>query len=225
MPPPLHFDDASVWRIGKPDLIVSTPEILVKANAADWWGEASDIIPVTLTEDRYVSAVEIKEVNDIASHKSDRQTVGGRYVVHHMSWSTRMPEAIGAPNGAVDDDDLTNWPVHEVGRNPDYFDPRGARLLRAGSSITITTLHLHSNGADTRAHLQIGFKFHPAGYKPDYQRARMSLGDGMDIDRALRRARPYLAICSSAHGPSLCKRSGVRHAVCRLKRRQRGRGV
>ena len=181
-PPLLHFDAASVWRIGPPDLIVRTPDIVVKANAADWWGEGSDLIPVTgLTEDRYVAAVEIKEVNDVATHKADRQTVGGRYVVHHMSWSTRMPE-VGTANAVPDDDDITNWPVHEVGRNPDYFDPRGARLLRKGSNITITTLHLHSNGAETKSHLEIGFKLLPKGYEPDYKRSRISLGDGMDMD-------------------------------------------
>jgi hypothetical protein len=181
LPPALHFDDASVWRIGKPDLIVSMPEILVKGNAADWWGEGSDLIPITgLTEDCYVAALEIKEVNDVARHNNDRQTVGGRYVIHHLSWSTRMPDA-GTANGAPDDD-VTNWPVHEVGRNPDYFDPRGARLLRVGSQITITTLHLHSNGSDTRAHLEIGFKLLPKGYEPDYKRSRISLGNGMDMD-------------------------------------------
>jgi hypothetical protein len=184
MPPPRHFDDASVWQIGKPDLIVSTPEILVKANSADWWGEGSEVVPITgLTEDRYVAAVEIKEVNDVAAHKTDRQTVGGRYVVHHMSWSTRMPDAIGATRSVFDDDeDVTSWPVHEVGRNPDYFDPRAARLLKAGSSITITTLHLHSNGADTRARLEIGFKLLPKGHEPEYKRSRTSLGNGLDID-------------------------------------------
>jgi hypothetical protein len=75
-----------------------------------------------------------------------------------------------------------DWPVHEVGRNPDYFDPRGARLLRAGSNITITTLHLHSNGADTKAHLEIGFKLLPKGYEPEYKRSRINLGNGMDMD-------------------------------------------
>jgi hypothetical protein len=184
MPPPLHFDDASIWRIGKPDLIVTTRDIVVKANSADWWGEV-DPVPITgLTEDRYVAAVEIKEVNDVKSHGDGRQTVGGRYVVHHTTWSTRVLAEVSAtaPTVGVDDENITGWPVHEVGRNPDFFDPRGGRLLRAGSSIVISTLHLHSNGSDTTARLDIGFKFHPKGYKPEYPRARVSLGNGMDID-------------------------------------------
>ena len=53
-----------VWTIGTPDLIVKMEEITVKANTPDWWGE---IAPGAngLTEDRYVAALEIKEVNDV----------------------------------------------------------------------------------------------------------------------------------------------------------------
>jgi hypothetical protein len=43
-------------------------------------------------------------------------------------------------------------------------------------------VHLHSNGRDTRAHLEIGFKFAPRGFKPAYRRATYSLGNGVDID-------------------------------------------
>ncbi len=60
------------------------------------------------------------------------------------------------------------WPVHEVGRNADLFDPRSAKLLKAGSSIVSDSIHLHSNGRDTKAHLEIGFKFMPKDYKPIY---------------------------------------------------------
>src|SRR6185436_18638351 len=39
LPAPRQFDDPSTWAIGPPDLIVSTKELVVKANAPDWWGE------------------------------------------------------------------------------------------------------------------------------------------------------------------------------------------
>ena len=35
------------------------------------------------------------------------------------------------------------------------------------------SVHLHSNGRDTKAHLEIGFKFAPKDYKPTYKRARV----------------------------------------------------
>jgi hypothetical protein len=69
-----------------------------------------------------------------------------------------------------------------VGRNADIFDPAAARLLRAGSELVSNSVHLHSNGRDTTAHLEIGWKFAPTGYKPTYRRAARSLGNGVDID-------------------------------------------
>jgi hypothetical protein len=97
-----------------------------------------------------------------------------------MIWSTRvLGEEQGDPNVP---DDSTSWPVHEVGREADIFDSRSARLLKAGSSIVSDSVHLHSNGRDTTAHLEIAFKFMPVGYKPEYRRATYALGNGVDID-------------------------------------------
>jgi hypothetical protein len=187
MPPPRHFADATVWSIGTPDLILKTKEILVQGDAPDWWGEIPSI-PTGLTEDRYVTALEVKEVNDVDSHaQSGRTTVGGRFVFHHMIWRTQVlngkePDPNPNPLTGVVGDDIINWPVHEVGRTPDFFDPRAARLLKAGSSVVSDSVHLHSNGRDTRAHLEIGFKFQPKGYEPTYKRAVFGLGNGVDID-------------------------------------------
>jgi hypothetical protein len=188
MPPPLDFAGDGGWRIGTPDLVVSSEEILVKSDAPDWWGEIKSI-PTGLVEDRYVSAVEIREVNDVPNTGTGRETVGGRYVFHHMIWSTRVLEQV--PESAEltaelvlgSGDAVTPWPVHEVGRNPDVFDDKAGRLLRAGSSIVSDSVHLHSNGRDTKARLEIGFKFHPKGYKPTYRRSiSRQLGNGSDID-------------------------------------------
>ena len=182
MPTARVFEDDTVWRIGKPDLIVKTKDVIVKANAPDWWGEIESVA-IGLTEDRYVAAIEIKEVNDVPNAGNGRHTVGGRFVFHHMIWSTRVLDRIGERDvRGADDEDSTGWPVHEVGRNPDYFDPRAARLLRAGSHVVSNSVHLHSNGRDTRSHLEIGFKLHPKDYKPIYRRASVSLGNGVDID-------------------------------------------
>ncbi len=180
LPPPLEFDDDVVWVAGEPDLIVKLPEVLVKGDVPDWWGDIEPI-PTGLTEDRYVKSVEIREVNDVGRNEEGghegRHTVGGRFVVHHMIWSTRVPEG-----EAGDGPSSTSWPVHEVGREPDLFDQDAGRLLRAGSSVVSNSLHLHSNGRDTRAHLEIGFRFHPPDYRPKYRRAFFGLGNASDID-------------------------------------------
>ena len=182
MPPARVFPDGKAWSIGTPDLIVKLPELTVKGNAPDWWGEIAST-PIGLTEDRYVAALEIKEINDVETAGSGRQTVGGRFVVHHMIWGTRVitPGNNDAALGLTGGDTLA-WPVHEVGRNADFFDPRSARLLKANSSIVSDSVHLHSNGRDTKAHLEIGFKLMPKEYKPIYRQALFALGNGVDID-------------------------------------------
>jgi len=185
MPPPRTWGDAAKWAIGEPDLIVKTTELTVKANAPDWWGEIPRV-PIPLTEDRYVVALEIKEVNDVDTRGSGRQTVGGRYVFHHMIWGTRVLTAQGSteddPTLAALDPGTTAWPIHEVGRNADFLGLDSARLLKAGSSLVSDSVHLHSNGRDTKAHLEIGFKFAPKGFKPRFGRALVALGNGVDID-------------------------------------------
>jgi mono/diheme cytochrome c family protein len=183
MPPARVFVDNRAWTIGQPDLIVKTKDVVVKANAPDWWGEIESV-PVGLDKDRYVAAIEIKEENDVDNRAgSGRQTVGGHYVFHHMIWSTRVLDKVGERDAVTgDSDDSTGWPVHEVGRNADLFDSRAARLLKANSWVVSNSVHLHSNGRDTRAHLEIGFKLHPEGYQPMYKRASASLGNGVDID-------------------------------------------
>src|SRR6266550_2587661 len=83
MPAAKSYDD-SRWHIGTPDLIVKTTDIVVKAGAPDWWGEIPRV-PIGLSEDRYVIALEVKEVNNVDNKGgTGRQTVGGHYVFHHM---------------------------------------------------------------------------------------------------------------------------------------------
>jgi hypothetical protein len=186
MPPPRHFEDNNTWNIGIPDVIVSTKELTVKANAPDWWGEIESV-PIGIDDDRYVAAIQVREVNNIPKGGSGRSTVGGHYVFHHMIWSTRVQGPDGqvdtTPDIGIDENNSTSWPVHEVGRNADFFDPKGARLLKAHSWVVSNSVHLHSNGQDTKAHLEIGFKLQPKGYVPTVKRSlTRGLGNGVDID-------------------------------------------
>ena len=180
-PPPLEFADASVWTIGEPDLIVSSPTFEVGASEPDWWGPVG-FVETGLPEDRYVAAVEQKEINNREPSSGGRETVGSRWVLHHMIWSAVDPnQPTGEELAALKESDpeayeaalaaRTNqgfWPVHEVGRNADYFDPKAGPRLPADSSINFYSAHLHSVGAHTTSRLDIGFKFHPRGYTPEY---------------------------------------------------------
>jgi hypothetical protein len=173
MPPPLTFASADEWEIGKPDLIVSSPTVFVKAIQPDWWGNLGEV-PTGLTEDRYVAAVEIKEINDL-DRSAVRRTVGGRYAFHHMVWSVTAGEAGSGAPGA-------SWPVHELGRNADYFDPDGGKLIPAGSKVAFSDGHMHATGVDTHARLDIGIKFHPKGYKPTKKPEQMMLVSTRNLD-------------------------------------------
>jgi hypothetical protein len=73
-------------------------------------------------------------------------------------------------------------PVHEVGRNADVFDEQAGRLLPANSSVLFNSVHLHANGTDSKSHLEVGFKFHPRGYKPTLNFRQLFVGNGPDLD-------------------------------------------
>jgi len=180
LPAPLTFQDGASWHAGEPDLIVESPEITVKANTPDWWGEFEPT-KIPLTEDRYVASVEIREVNNFAKDAAGRDTVGQRYVWHHLIWATGAFDG-GDPIDASIAEGAVGWPVHEVGRNADIFEPNAGRLLKANSSIIYQSAHLHAGGADVKSKLLFGFKFHPKGYKPARRSTLRNLGNGLDID-------------------------------------------
>ncbi len=176
-PQPLVFDDRGVWTAGEPDMVIRTEDIFVEGGAPDWWGDIPSI-PTGLTQDRYVKSVEIREVND-RDMSAAGGTVGGRNIVHHMIWSTQVFNEDGSSDGIQ-----VPWPVHEIARNPDIFDEDSGRLLRANSYLVSNSVHLHSTGVDTTGHLEIGFRFHPEGYKPKYPPSFIGLGNGVDISIA-----------------------------------------
>jgi mono/diheme cytochrome c family protein len=174
LPPPLTFADEKAWSIGTPDLVVVTPSVTMKAVSPDWWGNAG-FGDTGLTEDRYVSAVEIKEVNDTQHTASATTTVGGLFIFHHAIMTAEAPGSTGSAGI------IGGWPIHEVGRNADVFTPDAGKLLKAGSRVGFPNVHMHANGKDTTGHLEIAFTFHPKGYQPKMNERTIAIGTG-DID-------------------------------------------
>ena len=123
MPALRHFDTTDKWTIGQPDLVLRSKDVTVPAVGPDRWGDFG-LVPTGLTEDRYVSAVEVREVNDIP-RAGGTNTVGGRYVFHHMTYSSVVE---GAGESGIPEESATSWPIHEVGRNADIFPPQAGRL-------------------------------------------------------------------------------------------------
>ena len=54
------------WTIGEPDLVLRSIAMIVPAVGPDRWGDIG-LVPTGLTVDRYVQAVEVREINDIPS--------------------------------------------------------------------------------------------------------------------------------------------------------------
>ena len=173
LPPPLQFAGEDEWTIGEPDLIIESPEIVVPASAPDKWTSLGTV-PIGLDVDRYVAAVEVKEINDVPKDQSSN-TVGGRYVFHHMTYQTIVPDA-------ADGNTVQRWPVHEVGRNADVFPPEAGRRIEAGAHLNLDNAHLHANGRETKARLRFAFKLHPEGYEPSLKYTSNVIGNGVDID-------------------------------------------
>ena len=147
LPAPRQFDTSDKWTIGEADLVLRSPEVTVPAVGPDKWTDLG-LIPTGLTEDRYASAVEVREVNDLPK-AGGTNTVGGRFVFHHMTYSSLVPGDRSAE--AAVDEGPTSWPIHEVGRNADFFPPESGRLLAAGSALSLGAGHLHSNGRLTKS--------------------------------------------------------------------------
>ena len=175
MPPPMEFPAAERWEIGEPDLILETPSVGLAAGDPDWWGPIGEV-SFGLSEDRYVAAVEAKEVSDlpgVIGARGGGKIVGGRFIFHHLCW--------GATLG--DGETHTRFPCHEVGRNADVFPPEAGRLLTPGSKAVFDSTHVHASTEDAKAHIALGFKFHPRGYKPTVEVRHASLfGNSMNLD-------------------------------------------
>ena len=131
MPPPRQFDSTDKWTIGEPDLVVRSADVDRSGGRARQMGRHR-LVPTGLTEDRYVSAVEVREVNDIPKGGGDQHRRRPLRLSPHDVFQRRAGDARAA--GA--DEGTTSWPIHEVGRNADIFPPeaggcwRRIRLLR-----------------------------------------------------------------------------------------------
>ena len=181
LPAPIEWP-ADGWTYGTPDLIVPSPEGTVEADAADWFGEWGHT-PSGLTEDRYVKAIEVKEIRlheEETEVDDDGRAALGLFVVHHAVLTAEPPEDPGGPAdcGAQTfcgerDNEFTL--VHELGQNPTVYPDEVGVLLPAGSVITFNSMHLHSIGREVRARLDVGFTLHPPEYEPKYKLGSTSL--------------------------------------------------
>ena len=184
LPPPIEWPDGADWTLGEPDLIVSSPEHTLEAVAADWYGllESS---PTGVTEDRWVKAVEVREVLLDEAQVERKSGDLNLFVVHHAVISARPRtdeiQTQARPVGERADPDLFSV-VHEVGQNATHYPESLGVRLPAGSSLN-WDLHLHSIGVEVPFRIDVAFQFHPKGWEPKYKgRGRIESFLTFDID-------------------------------------------
>ena len=148
LPPPLAFRPETDWFIGEPDLKVTTAnDFTMYANGPDWW--IDQFGDVTLTEDRWIKAMEIKPSNP--------------KIVHHCVVYAMEPDAPeGTPEGGIQ--------LHEyaVGKYGDIFAENTGRLLKKGTRLRFD-MHYFAIGSEQHNQTTIAFKFYPKGVTPKYQ--------------------------------------------------------
>lgn len=166
------FPSDDTWSIGTPDLVVSAPKYLVKANMADWFG--SFHIDSGVTEDRWVKAIEVKP--------------GDKRVVHHtIVYSMQNDDedlAALVPEREPDGFNRrlgTRLIEYAIGNLGDVYQEGTARLLKAGSKIHFAA-HYHAIAEDVTEQTRVGIVFYPRGYTPKHvlQNKLLSAGN-LDI--------------------------------------------
>ena len=190
MPPPRQWG-AGRWTIGEPDLVVSSPIATVEAVAADWFGGINPPTPTGLTTDRYVSAVEVKEVlldDDglelepaaaSADDKSGDRAALNLFVVHHAVITAMTPNAeADNPLGAAGNFNIT----HELGQNATHFPDWVGIRLPADSVLTYDRMHYHSVGQEVRVRVDTAFKLHPEGFEPKYMQGFGAQSGAFDLE-------------------------------------------
>ena len=96
-------------------------------------------MPTGLMEDRYVKSVEMREENDF-NGKDGRQTVGSRYVIHHMIMDGRRPgyappaAKISTPTQPAAAGRFTKWAAMRI----------FSRMMRANSCAPGSVLNPYS---------------------------------------------------------------------------------
>jgi mono/diheme cytochrome c family protein len=143
LPPMPKFTDG--WTIGTPDAVISMQEdYTVPADGTVPYLYFS--MPTNFTEDKWISALEIRP--------------GNRTVVHHVI--AYAQDASSKDTDAGGEGELRRGRVHLGGITPNKtgftFEPGSAKLIKKGSNI-VFQMHYTTNGQSAKDRTKIGFVF------------------------------------------------------------------
>lgn len=154
LPAPVAFVDG--WNIGKPDRIVEMPKpFAVPASGTIDYQYV--ILPLNLTEDRWIQAAEARP--------------GNRAVVHHIiafirepgsKWMrNQAPGEVFIPRNSKGEEEAFSGDMLAAfapGLPPTQLAPGTARLVKAGSDV-VFQLHYTANGKAGEDQTKVGFIF------------------------------------------------------------------
>ena len=199
MPKTPTFPSDDQWSIGTPDLIVSAPKYIVKANMADWFG--SFYVDSGLTEDRWVKAIEVKP--------GDKRVVHHTIVYSHAErrGRSRRRSCRSARTTASTANAGTRLIEYAIGNLGDVYEDGTARLMKAGAKIHFSS-HYHAIAEDVTEQTRVGIVFYPEGLQAEArppeqagrrQQSRHPAGRGRRAQRRLLHAEEAgeAACCSS----------------------------
>ena len=171
LPPSIDWPEEDVWRLAdrygrEPDLVVSSDPWTQTAEGQDQWWQP--ILETGLTEDRWVTGIEVRP--------SERR------ITHHSVVYLQQEEQPGDHEAAVDvpgrGSYLTEFAVGKIG---DVFRENTGKLMKAGSRIAFDN-HYHSVGEELVDSTAVGIWFHPKGYVPKYRVYGGALGVRQAMD-------------------------------------------
>jgi hypothetical protein len=158
MPPlPTYPADVSqtgqmLWVMGTPDVTATTDDFKMYAKGSDWW--INQFAEITVPEDRWIQAMEVRPSN--------------RRIVHHADLSIQEP---GAPEGERG----AQLIEYAIGKYGDTFAPNTGKLLTKGTHRIIFDMHYNAGGTEQLNHTTVAFKFYPQGFVPKYKVRAMSI--------------------------------------------------
>jgi hypothetical protein len=184
MPPTPVFPDG--WKIGKPDAVVAIPEHKLDATGPDEYSYIT--VPTNFTEDKWVTAAELRPGNRKVVHHAhvfvvdpDAQTKKAatpdpaqEYTkwlqIHQGSLTFIRPDAPVINDGCLQDDngafpgshqsDLGNLIASFLpGREADVYPEGTARLVKAGSKINFQIHYSRSTGKPETDVTSVGLTF------------------------------------------------------------------
>ena len=165
-PPPRQFVEG--WQLGQPDLVLTIPEeMTLGPSGPDLF--RCFVLPTNLTEDKYVTAVELRPGNSRIVHhslnfydlsgkaraleKKARQKDDGKQSDHGPGYSVAMGLGFIPDPGMVGG--LSGWApgmiIRHLPQGYGYFLPKGADV--------VLQLHYHRNGRVEKDRTSIGLYF------------------------------------------------------------------